>query len=531
VQKRSKLKVVSSAERSRTERQFVLPNPGDLIVMLVFGWGLFCLFLVTVGERLLRNVARLASSDSVRVALLEGDQALGGVMIGGSLVLVVTIVLVYKFPRLFLPGMAFALVFASASWKPLHDIAWLFKYLGIVFLGAYAVQSMYKNFWRFMAVPFLRLIIAYLVWVAVICFFVGGRNDDYWYLGTEVSLLLGFAVVWVYEFNNKYGLEDFNRLLSWAAVAIVVAHLTAPILVDTYLQAGRFQSYFVRATGFGMGMAPVAVVLFWRAMSERDAQKAGFFSAMPLLSFGLILWSGSRSPTAATIMGVAILWWLFRSRLLLVMLLLAVLGVAVQLVLSVGSTGDLEMLAGRLQSTESGRTLIWAEYILVALQSPIYGYSPSGMKFALIGGAFGNFLAEQNVSIKVLGVHNSYLGIALRFGFVGLALFMAMLVSAARRAKSVLASKLIPEAEKRNYILPAALIAVLSFVCMFEDKVPGAGKGTTEGFFLYASIFICQVYGARLINIYERAGAKLKPIATVAGMKIMTKPPVPAASS
>ena len=531
MQKRSKLKVLTSAERSRSQRQFVAPNPGDLIVMLVFGWAMFCFFLVTVGERLLRNVARLATDESVRKALLEGDQALGGVMVGGSLALGVTVVLVYKFPRLFLPFMVFALAFASASWKPIHDVAWLIKYLGVVFLGAYAAQSAYKNFWRFVAVPFVRLIIAYLAWVAVICVFVGGRNDDFWYLGTEVAFLLGFAVVWVYEFNNKYGLEDFNRMLSWAAVAIVAAHVMSPFVVDTFIHNGRFQSYFNRATGFGVAMAPVSVVLFWRAMSETNPQKAGFFSVMALLSFGLILWSGSRSPTAATIMAVALLWWLFRSRLLVVMLILAVLGAAVQLVLSVGSTGDVGALAERMQTTETGRTLIWARYIKVAIESPIYGYSPSGMKFAIVGGGLADYLASQGAQFNVLGVHNAYLGIALRLGLVGLALFMAMLVSAVGRAKRVLSSKLIPEAEKRNYILPVALILVFCFVCMFEDKVPGQGKGTLEGFLLYASIFICQVYGSRLINIYERSGGKLKPINTVDGMKIMTEPPVPAASN
>jgi hypothetical protein len=531
VKKKLKLKVVSSAELALTKRQFSLPNPGDMIIMMVFGWAMVCFFLVTVGKRLLASLARLASDDAVREALLNGDQALGGLMIGGSLLLGVTVAIVYKFPKLFLPVMVFSLAFASARYKPLHDVAWILKYLGVVFLGAYAAQSIYKNFWRFLAIPFMRLILAWVAWVGIVCIFIGGRNDDFWYLGTEISYMLGFAVVWVYGFNNKYGLEEFNRLLSWAAVAILATHLMAPILVDTYIHNGRFQSYFQRATAFGVAMSPITVVLFWRAMSDKNPQTASFFSIAALLAFGLILWSGSRSPTAATMMGVGILWWLFRSRLLLVMIIFAVMGAAGQLILMAGSAGGLEQITDRMQTAETGRTIIWGRYFEVALGSPIYGYSPSGMRFATIGGSLGELLAERNSNFTVRGVHNAYLGIVLRFGLVGLFLFLALMVSAARRAKNVLFSRLIPEEEKRNYILPAALIPVFAFVCIFEDKIPGQGKGTLEGFLLYPSIFICQVYGARLINVYERTGTKTKPIETIEAMKVLAPPSLPASKT
>ena len=193
-QKKLKLRVISSAERELLSRRFVLPNPGDMIIMLVFGWAFLCFFLVTLGDRLLFSIVRLAKSEAVRAALLESDQALGVLMVGGSVVLILAVVIYYKFPRLFLAVLVFSVTFGNAGWKPLHDVALICKYLGVIYLAAYAAQSLYKNVWRFGSIPFIRIIMAWLIWIAFVCIFVGGRQDDYWYLGTEVTFLLGFAI-------------------------------------------------------------------------------------------------------------------------------------------------------------------------------------------------------------------------------------------------------------------------------------------------------------------------------------------------
>jgi len=528
VQKKSKLEVLGSAERDRIGRQFVLPNPGDMAIMLVFAWAFLFVFVVTLGDRMLYTLARLARNESVRTALLESNQMLVGLMIGGSIILVLTVFIVYKFPRLFLAAMLFSLTFSNGQWKPLHDVALVCKYLGIVYLATYAAQSLYKNFWRFSSIPFIRLIMAWLIWVAGVCIFVGGRQEDYWYLGTEISMFLGFTITWFYGFNNKYGLAEFNRVVVWGALAITTMHLLSPLIVDTYLVSGRFVSFHTHATNFSIALAPLVVALFWRAMEEKDAQISGFFAVVALVGFALILWSGSRGPSAATLLGVCILWWYFRSRLLLVLLLFAVLGVVGQLVLS-GFSGDIAQLLNRVQdanAAEGGRSDIWIAYIEVAAGSPVYGFSPSGKSFAIVGGSLGDYLAAQGAEIKTQGIHNSFLGIALRLGLVGLTLFLAILVSAMIRARQVLVSKKIPDAEKRIYILPAALMPVITFTMLFEDAVPGSGKGPVAGFLLYAAIVICHVYGSKLINLYERQDGKSKLIQTVEGLKVAAQPSV-----
>jgi O-antigen ligase len=291
---------------------------------------------------------------------------------------------------------------------------------------------------------------------------------------------------------------------------------------------GRFVSFQNTATGLSAALAPLAVTLFWRAMEEKGTQISSFFAIAALVSFALILWSGSRSPSGATLMGVCMLWWYFRSRLLLAMLLLAVLGVIGQLVLS-GFTGDIAFLLDRVESAntaEGGRTDIWVALIEIAARSPVYGFSPSGLSFAMIGGVLGDYLAGHGVEFETRGIHNSFLGITMRFGLGGLTLFLAMLVSAMIRARQVLFSEKIPDAEKRIYILPAVLMPVIAFTMMFEDLIPGSGKGTVQGLLLYASIVICHTYGSKLVNLYERMDGKSKLIHTVEGLKVATQPSV-----
>jgi len=176
-----------------------------------------------------------------------------------------------------------------------------------------------------------------------------------------------------------------------------------------------------------------------------------------------------------------------------------------------------------VNTSEEGRTDIWIAYIEVAARSPVYGFAPSGKSFAIIGGALGDFLAAQDAVIKTAGVHNSFLGIVMRFGLVGLTLYLAILVSAMIRARQVLFSKKIPDAEKRIYILPAALMPVITFTMFFEDAVPGSGKGTVMQFLLYAAIVICHTYGSKLVNLYEHKDSKSKPIQTVEGLKVVAQ--------
>ena len=358
--------------------------------------------------------------------------------------------------------------------------------------------------------------LGFVAWVALVCILVGGRFEDVWYAGVVACFVLAFSVFFLYEFNNRFGLKEFLNVLCWGAAITVLFHWTAPVFAEEYIVNGRFQSYFNRATGFSVTMAPIVILLFWRAMFEKDPQLGAFFTAVSIAGMLLILWSGSRSPIAATLFGGGLLWLRFRSPFFLATFILAGIGIAILLLFQISSGIETEEIASRLSNADTGRFELWIQYFAIAIESPIYGYAPSGLGFALAGSEIGSYLSNLGVSeVDFESVHNAYLAIFMRFGGVGLALYLAILGFAIYQAKRVLFSDYVPNEEKALVVLPATLIMVISFMLIFEDAVPGTGKGNLEGFILFTSFFICQVYGTRLINVYEREREGLSDLPTM----------------
>ncbi len=268
-------------------------------------------------------------------------------------------------------------------------------------------------------------------------------------------------------------------------------------------------------------MSPLVIMLFWRAMTDIDPQRKAFFILVSLAGMALMLWSGSRSPIAATLFGGGLLWLRFRSQLFLTMFILAAMAVAIQVLFQIDSAVNTEEISSRLSNAETGRFDLWIDYFEVAIKSPLYGYAPSGLGFALAGADIGAFLGGLGITdVDFEAAHNAYLAVFMRFGGVGFGLFISLLGFAAYRSKQVLSSPNIPAEEKSIIILPATLLLSISFTLIFEDSVPGTGKGSLESFLLFASMFICQVYGTRLLNTYDRAGSKYSELPTLHGMRI-----------
>jgi O-antigen ligase len=525
VKARHGVKVLSSAERAREDQQFVEPNPGDLMMILVFGWSLLCFFIVTIGKSLLFTIAQLVSSTAYRRLLMESGEAFAVLMIVISVLLVLTVVLATKFPKTFLAAWLFSMTFASAQWKPIHDVSFIYKYLGVLYFSVYGAVFIYKNFLRLISIPNIRILVIYVGWIGGVCLLVGGRTADIWYFSTEISIFIGFAICWLYFFNKRYGLEQFWMTVAWGCVATIIMHSMAPLVVDSYYQQGRYVSLYLRATAFALALSPVVITMFWAGMAGKTPFFRGFFTFMGILGLFLIVISGSRGPTATTLVGIGILWWLFRTKSVLVMLYLAILAAAAQVVFSIGSGAvDFSVIGDRLDSVDdSHRFELWLRYLDIALDSPIYGYSPSKFTFAIIGSRLEAVYAALGLKASSTGIHNSYLGMLMRVGGVALVLYLSLIIMAFSRARQVLLSKVIPFAEKRLYILPAAMIPVISVMCFVEDRIPGSGKGTTEQVFLYVSLIICQVYGTRLLNEYQHAGNEANQLRTVEGYEIATQ--------
>ncbi len=526
VQTQKGIRVRTSAERAAESRRFVMPNPGDMMMLLVFGWALFCFFLVTLGNRVLVGLARLAKNDIYRNMLLESGEIIGVIMMAGSVVLIFTIAAAYKYPRLFFAVMLYSLNFANAGWKPVHDLTFIAKYLGVIYLGALSVMFFYKNVWRLLSIPYVRLVMLYLAWVMGVSVLVGGRTEDIWYAATEVCFFLGFSIAWLYVFQNRFGLEEFNKLIAWTAVVVTLTHMGAPFLMAKYIDQGRFTSYFPRATGFAFVFAPFIIAMFWMSMAHKNAQVRTFFLGCSSVGLLLMLWSGSRGPTGSVVMAVGLMWLFFRSRALLVAFFLGALVIATQLIFSLGSNIETGTLVSRLQSADTGRVDLWIELIKVTFESPIFGFAPSDMRYILIAQEKAAYLASLGRDAEGnTAVHNSYLGLALRFGYVGMGLFIMLIALAMKRAYDVLTNDSVPVEEKRIYILPVVLLPAVSFEAIFEDYVPGSGKGTVMSMAFYGSMVISHVYGTRLLNEYVRIGKSRRKLNTVEGVNLSGQQP------
>lgn len=492
-------------------------------MVMIFGWALFCFFLITMGDRVLRRVAQLAQSKEIQDLLLTGGDILGVALIAGSLIVVIIVVLYHKYPPLLLLTMLFGLSFAQSLHAFPHDIGFILKYLALAYLGVYALLSVGLNFWQIVEVPYVRIVLLFTLWTLGVGLTLGGQIDDIWYTATVFTMFIGFAIFYLYEFNNRFGMEEFLKLLSWGAIIVLLTNWTAIFTITEFVNNGRFQGYHERATGFGVALTPIILILVWRAMADKNPQLRWLFLLMSIMGMALLLWSGSRSPIAASLLGIGILWLRFRSPVFLAGMFIAVLGVAAQLIFQFGEV-ETSTIADRLGDTESDRFELWANYLEIALASPIYGYSASGLGFSLLGD-LGGFL-QQTLGVtnaKYETPHNAYLALVMRFGLVGLLIFLVMLIAAMRRAKQVLDMPEIPADKKDLIILPLALIIAISFTQMFEDAVPGIGKGTAMDMLFYPSLVMCHIYGTSLINYYKPKDSAQSVIKTLPGFQVVAQ--------
>jgi len=523
VSKQLTINIRSGPQLSSKIDNLRVPNPGDIMIAMIFGWALVCFLLITMGDRVLRRVAQLAQSKEIKESLLSGGDVLGIALIAGSLIVVIMVVLYHKYPRLFVLSLLFGSSFAQSEHVFPHDIGFILKYLALAYIGVYAVLSLGLNFWRIVGVPYVRIALLFTLWTLGVGLTVGGQLDDIWYTGTFFSMFIGFGIFYLYEFNNSFGMEDFLKLLSWGAIIVLLTNWTAIFTIAEYINNGRFQGYHERATGFGVSITPIILILVWRAMADKDPQLRWLFLLMSIMGIALLLWSGSRSPIAATLVGIGILWLRFRSPVFLAGMFIAVLGVAAQFIFEFGGV-ETKDIATRLGDTESDRFELWADYLEFALASPIYGYSASGLGFALVGD-LGGFLQQTlgATNVKYETPHNAYLALVMRFGFVGLMIFLVILIAAMRRAKQVLDMPEIPADKKDLIILPLALIIAISLTQIFEDAVPGIGKGTAMDALLYPSLVICHIYGTSLINYYKPKNSAQSVIKTLPGFHVVAQ--------
>ena len=244
--------------------------------------------------------------------------------------------------------------------------------------------------------------------------------------------------------------------------------------------------------------------MFWMSMYEKDQIKQRLFNVFAFIGFGLILWSGTRNATVATLIGVIALWWVIRSKLMLYVVFAGMIGLLLQII--VGDNQDISALSNRLASTENTRLGAWELYLGLVAKSPVYGYGYDGLVGAVYGESIVGLLSNYT-RINVPGVHNLYIGFAARWGLVGLVLQLALFYFPAVVAWKVIFGRTVPLADKRVYILPVSLLMIVMLQGLFEDTMGSTGRGTVHGMIYAIGIPIVYLHGLRLLRQHAPAAA------------------------
>jgi exopolysaccharide production protein ExoQ len=284
----------------------------------------------------------------------------------------------------------------------------------------------------------IRLILPmtmYIIWSLASLSWTISLADTSYDLRTNALLVFGMMLV-----ASVLPLTDIFRAYATAFQSAIV--ITAYILITqpstrlfSQTNVAAYGNLIVSESAWKGGFLSkndlaifAAFALVWVLAFSRN----GFRRTASLL--GLItLIIGSRSVTGliGAVVGL-IIWWSWgmlqargprrRATLLVAatpMMLIGALGVAVSLSSVASDFGK--------NLTLTGRTMIWAQAVQVALHHPVLGLGPSAL-FGTSGGSQASFGLIQRVGFYFSHAHNAWLEVQLDLGFVGLLLILTLLV-------------------------------------------------------------------------------------------------------
>ena len=236
----------------------------------------------------------------------------------------------------------------------------------------------------------------------------------------EVVQMAAFFVVYLLIANAIRTQQELVRSLMFYVIGVLIA-LFAGWLFTPFFVRNRINFWGAHPNHIGIIVEQGLIVAFGLFLSwKRPRNKLLALSLAFLLSLALIL-TFSRGAYVSAAIGIGLLLWLARHRIdqrtvvLLVIAAALLLGVVMFAVpqLPVGTlvdrVGQVELLAGnliRFGDSNQLRANIWSQYFQQFLQSPWIGFG---------------FASQASVRGETIGAHNSYLGLLVGVGVIGLA--------------------------------------------------------------------------------------------------------------
>jgi len=481
----------------REQHKFLIPSPTEIYLLVAAGWAGLCFALMINGDRLVRQIARMSRTAAELLMGTDLVTVLPFVMVAGMIGLAVAFSSFARSDKAFIFGLMIAFAFADSTWAAFHYLAFAVKYLAILYLGAFGLYFVYRN-WNRITQTVHWLVIAYLIWMTVVVFYYGARLNGLWYIGTQFTLCVAFGIGWMNRVDDDKKLMDFNIVLAYAAIAMTCLNMLSPLVAPKVFDGGRYISQFGTATGFATTYVLFVIAIVWLFLAHPDKTIRRIAAVFSILGVGMILLSGTRNATAALACAIILLSFTFKSRIIIYAVGAgAFFGAVIYLI--AGNTETATGLADRMGSLRNTRIELWQVYVQSVMERPLFGWGPSGQTGAFYGAQAQEYADKYTSRGFAPGVHNAILGQAVRFGIPGVMLFLGMFGYAFWRAKEIVLDKEIPQHYKRAFSLPLAILVTLFLEGAFEDNF-ATTRGTAVNV-LFGTMVILVVMSAERIKL------------------------------
>ena len=170
--------------------------------------------------------------------------------------------------------------------------------------------------------------------------------------------------------------------------------------------------------------------------------------------------------------------------------------------LLVGENDAVTNISGRMASVNNTRIELWEVYIRSTFERPIFGWGAGGRTGAYYGSRAQEFAENFTSRGFAPGVHNAILGQTVRFGYLGLVLFISLFGYAFWRAKEIILSDSVPQSLKVPYSLPVAILLTLFLEGAFEDNF-SAGRGSIVNVLFATMVILVVMFADRIKDRIE----------------------------
>lgn len=290
-----------------------------------------------------------------------------------------------------------------------------------------------------------------------------------------------FWIIWKYAYEQ--GPEKVVYLmLNVVKFIIILSFLMIFIAPRKVFFIGRFEGILQNPNSLGIICAIFLPLIFWQFL---ETKRKRFFFLFFLMLVALLLSASRNSINASVIaLGYFIYMRLMRNKPILFFTSISVILVLVWFTQTLAK--EFFHIYYRVESISSmgGRIELWPLAMNLISLKPVFGYGFGVeekilvLKNAMIGNQPGSF------------VHNSYLGILLQLGIIGLVIFFAPLF--ALLFKELFSARDVP-APSLRYALRASLIAGL-LCSVFESWVYSVGNAQAFPFWVMVMLLVFYRY-------------------------------------